>query len=107
MREVLQSQKQEANTEFFKFISRNFAKWVNPKATDAPILSHTLFKFKVLPHVEKGSSTFLSFWITCGLINGKQFNPFLPKASAYWKKTLFTAYCLPQRNTAVTPYLQG
>lgn len=58
MLEVLQTQKQEANTEFFKFISRNYASWVNPKTTDAPIMSHNLFRFKVLPHVEKGTSTF-------------------------------------------------
>ena len=58
MREVLQSQKSEANTEFFKFVSKNYAKWVNPKGDDGPIMSHTLFQFKVLPHVEKGTSTF-------------------------------------------------
>src|SRR3982750_2088632 len=28
MQEVFQSQKQEANTEFFKFISRNYSSWV-------------------------------------------------------------------------------
>jgi hypothetical protein len=54
MREVHQSQKAEANTEFFKFISKHYASWVDPKSTDAPIMSHTLFRFKVLPHVEKG-----------------------------------------------------
>src|SRR5919112_819119 len=32
MREVLQSQKSEANTEFFKFVSRNYSKWVDPKS---------------------------------------------------------------------------
>jgi hypothetical protein len=58
MREVLQSQKNEANTEFFKFVSKNYAKWVRPKGDDGPIMSHTLFQFKVLPHVEKGTSTF-------------------------------------------------
>lgn len=58
MREVLQSQKQEANTEFFKFISKNYARWVHPRSTESPILSHTLFQFKVLPHVEKGTPTF-------------------------------------------------
>ena len=58
MREVLQTQKQEANTEFFKFISRHYASWVSPKATEGPIMSHTLFRFKVLPHVEKGIPTF-------------------------------------------------
>ena len=58
MQEVLQSQKQEANTEFFKFVSRNYTKWINPKSDTAPIMSHTLFKYKVLPHVEKGTPTF-------------------------------------------------
>ncbi|HSB94629.1 MAG TPA: response regulator [Flavitalea sp.] len=58
MREVLQSQKNEANTEFFKFISRNYASWVNPKSSTGPIMSHSLLQFKVLPHVEKGIPTF-------------------------------------------------
>jgi CheY-like chemotaxis protein len=58
MQEVLQSQKQEANTEFCKFVSRNYIDWVNPKSSDAPILSNTLFRFKVLPHIEKDVPTF-------------------------------------------------
>ncbi len=58
MREVFQSQKQEANTEFFKFVSRHYASWVNPKAVKAPTMSHNLFKTKVLPHIEKGIPTF-------------------------------------------------
>lgn len=53
MQEVFQTQKQEANTEFFKFISKNYAGWVAPKSTAAPIMSHNLLKFKVLPHLEK------------------------------------------------------
>jgi len=58
MREVLQSQKSEANTEFFKFVSKNYAKWVSPKSSEAPVMSHNLFQFKILPHVEKGTPTF-------------------------------------------------
>jgi len=57
MQEVLKQQKEEANREFFKFISRNYASWVGPKSSAAPIMSHTLFKYKVLPHVEKGVPT--------------------------------------------------
>ncbi|MEO7047190.1 MAG: response regulator, partial [Ferruginibacter sp.] len=33
MQEVFQTQKHEANTEFFKFVSRNYASWVSPKST--------------------------------------------------------------------------
>src|SRR6187549_1251749 len=58
MQEILQSQKQEANTEFFKFISKNYSTWVAAKSTDGPIMSHTLLKFKVLPHIEKGTPLF-------------------------------------------------
>jgi YesN/AraC family two-component response regulator len=58
MQEVFQSQKAEANTEFFKFISRNYASWINPKNGSAPVMSHNLMKFKVLPHVEKGVPLF-------------------------------------------------
>lgn len=58
MQEVFHTQKQEANTEFFKFISKNYASWVSPKSTDGPIMSHTLLKYKVLPHIEKGTPLF-------------------------------------------------
>src|SRR3982750_986797 len=58
MQEVLQQQKSEANTEFFKFVSRNYASWINPKSVDGPVMSHSLMKFKVLPHLEKGTPLF-------------------------------------------------
>jgi CheY-like chemotaxis protein len=58
MQEVFATQKQEANTEFFKFISKNYAKWMDPKSDEMPIMSHNLMQFKVLPHLEKGTPLF-------------------------------------------------
>ncbi|HEY0068249.1 MAG TPA: response regulator [Flavisolibacter sp.] len=58
MQEVFQTQKSEANTEFFKFISRNYASWLKDKAKDRPVMSHTLIREKVLPNVDKGVPTF-------------------------------------------------
>jgi CheY-like chemotaxis protein len=58
MQEVFQTQKNEANTEFFKFISRNYAQWLKPSTADKPVLSHTLVREKVMPAVEKGTPTF-------------------------------------------------
>src|SRR6185369_16530549 len=58
MQEVFQSQKQEANTEFFKFISKNYVNWLSAKNAQGPVMSHTLFKQKILPQVEKGVPTF-------------------------------------------------
>lgn len=58
MQEVLQSQKSEANTEFFKFISKNYARWIGNKTSEAPVMSHSLMQFKVLPHLEPGKPLF-------------------------------------------------
>src|SRR3954462_3478054 len=58
MMEILASQKEEANSEFFKFVSKNYGKWVNPKSDESPIMSHNLMQFKVFPHVEKGIPIF-------------------------------------------------
>ena len=58
MQEVFQTQKNEANTEFFKFISRNYSSWINEKTKNKPIMSHTLMKEKVIPAIEKGIPAF-------------------------------------------------
>lgn len=59
MREVFQTQKAEANTEFFKFISKNYLNWVNEKDSDAPILSHQLFREKIAPYINQDKPTFM------------------------------------------------
>lgn len=58
MRDVFQSQKDEANVEFFKFISRHYADWVHPQAKDVPVMSHNLMVRKVVPQLSQGTSTF-------------------------------------------------
>ncbi|HEY4628113.1 MAG TPA: bifunctional response regulator/alkaline phosphatase family protein [Flavobacterium sp.] len=52
MIEILESQKAEANSQFGKFIERNYEDWFAPKA-DKPIQSHTLFKELVVPEIIK------------------------------------------------------
>lgn len=58
MREVFQTQKDEANTEFFKFISKQYATWVKPGSKGSPLMSHTLIKDKVLPLLQKDAPLF-------------------------------------------------
>jgi len=50
--EILESQKAEANSQFGKFIERNYEDWFAPKA-DKPIQSHTLFRELVVPEIVK------------------------------------------------------
>jgi hypothetical protein len=58
MMEILHSQKAEANAEFAKFIARNYSSWMQPKAKDAPIMSHTLFSQKVVPNLDPNVPNF-------------------------------------------------
>ena len=53
MREILANQKKEANAAFGKFVTKHYAKWVDPKSDESPIMSHQLMQFKVLPHLEE------------------------------------------------------
>lgn len=105
MQEVLQSQKAEANNDFFKYISKNYAQWVHPKTAEAPIMSHTVLKYKVLPHLEKGKPLFfilidnLRFdqWKTVQPIFAESFRiheeetfySILPTATQYARNALF------------------
>src|SRR5690606_26742493 len=52
MSEILESQKIEANSQFGKFIERNYESWFEPKA-DKPVQSHTLFRELVVPEITK------------------------------------------------------
>ena len=48
--EILESQKQEANTQFGKFVEKNYEYWFNNE-DDAPLFSHNLFRKKVVPEL--------------------------------------------------------
>jgi hypothetical protein len=59
MQEVFQMQKQEANTEFFKFISKNYLNWIQKPDASTPVMSHTLMTKKIFPKINKETPTFL------------------------------------------------
>ncbi|OUV74756.1 MAG: two-component system response regulator [Flavobacteriales bacterium TMED123] len=47
--EILAMQKQEANTQFFRFVKEHYKSWIN--GLDAPLLSHNLIRNNVIPHL--------------------------------------------------------
>ena len=49
---ILESQKTEANSQFGKFIEKNYEKWFEDKA-NKPVLSHKLFREGVVPELVK------------------------------------------------------
>ncbi|MFD2584758.1 PglZ domain-containing protein [Pedobacter vanadiisoli] len=57
MHEILTMQKQEANTQFTKFIEENYLDWIKNKEK-APLLSNELLKKKVFPHINDTTPVF-------------------------------------------------
>lgn len=51
MMEVLQTQKDEANTDFCKFIEKNYTQWIKNEK-EAPVLSYNLMRQFVQPHLQ-------------------------------------------------------
>ena len=51
MIEVLNTQKEEANNNFARFIEENYTDWLNDPDIDKPVMSHTLMKKKVVPEL--------------------------------------------------------
>jgi len=106
MQEILAQQKEEANTEFFKYISKNYAKWVQPKSAEAPVMSHNLLQFKVLPHVEPNIPVFFIlidnlrfdqwkaiqpiFAESFRILEEETFYSILPTATQYCRNAIFS-----------------
>lgn len=106
MLEVFQAQKNEANTEFFKFVSRNYASWVKPNASNKPVMSHTLVREKLIPQLEKGTPLFFVlidnlrfdqwrsimpiFTESFRLVEEDTFYSILPTATHYARNAIFS-----------------
>lgn len=58
MNDILETQKEEANNLFARFVEENYTDWLNEN-TEAPLLSHTVFKEKIFPLIEPDKTTFL------------------------------------------------
>ncbi len=88
MVEILESQKQEANTLFFKFIKKNYSDWIY-NDDNAPILSNTLFKNVILPEVKKSKGTLL---VVIDNLRYDQFYILEQTITKYYKKEKETSY---------------
>jgi len=88
MVEILESQKQEANSLFFKFIKKNYIDWVNDE-DDAPILSNNLFKKLILPEVSNSNGTLL---VVVDNLRYDQFNIIEQTINKFYKKQEENSY---------------
>lgn len=81
MFEILESQKSEANNQFYKYIDKNYEDWFN--GYEGPTMSHTLFKDKVQPHLKKGAPT---LFVVVDNMRYDQWKAFEPHLNAHYKK---------------------
>ena len=81
MIEILESQKNEANKLFCKFIEKNYRNWfINSE--DAPTMSHRLFKNNVVPHLKEQKT----LMIVIDNLRYDQWKAFEPFLSSSYKK---------------------
>jgi len=88
MFEILESQKNEANIQFGKFIDKNYPTWFTPNV-DAPTLSYNLFKDKVVPELSKEQPTLL---VVVDNLRYDQWKAFEPFVSNHYKKEKESAF---------------
>jgi len=86
MFEILESQKVEANTQFSKFVDKNYADWFD--AEDGPVLSHTLFNKLIQPEL-KEEKTLL---VVVDNLRYDQWLAFEETLAPYYKKKKEEAY---------------
>jgi CheY-like chemotaxis protein len=78
---ILESQKSEANNQFYKFIKKNYQDWLT--SDDKPTFSHTLFKDYVVPHLNNKQGV---LWIVIDNLRYDQYRILEPFINNYYKK---------------------
>jgi CheY-like chemotaxis protein len=75
MREILDMQKREANTEFSKFILAEYKGWIQSKGEVGPVLSNDLMRKKVFPQMDDDRPTLLLVLDNCRYDQWKTIEP--------------------------------
>ncbi|MFW6019664.1 MAG: PglZ domain-containing protein [Bacteroidales bacterium] len=59
IQDILNMQKEEANSVFCKFFEKNYVDWLHRNTDEVPVLSHTLFRDKIFPFLNDEVPTYL------------------------------------------------
>ncbi len=58
MHEMLQSQKEDANTMFGRYVKNNYLRWMAAERKERPLMSHDIFREHIFPLVDNGEKVF-------------------------------------------------
>jgi CheY-like chemotaxis protein len=116
--DILAQQKQQANTEFSKYVTKNYFDWVDKNKEVGPVMSHSVMRKHIFPHVGKGTPTIVLLldnlrfdqWKTIEPILNEQFKTenegcffsILPTATQYSRNAIF-AGMMPNEIEAAFP----
>lgn len=89
MVEILEMQKNEANSQFFKYVKGNYEGWLKG-GEEKPILSHTLMKENVFPHLTSAKS---SFFILIDNLRYDQWKILQPIVEEWFKVEEESSFC--------------
>jgi DNA-binding response OmpR family regulator len=120
MGELLDQQMSEANSEFAKYVHRNYERWMdNPNSPDRPLMSPDIFKQKVFPMLDNGEKLFfividnfrLDQWRTVRPLLSELFTfdedtycSILPTATQYARNAIFSGL-MPMQISKMFPEL--
>lgn len=105
MDDLLATQRREANSEFFKWVRRNYQGWLESEAGNHPLLSHRIFPEVVFPMLDAGEKTVfvlidnfrLDQWRTIKPLLAEHFDfdeslytTILPTATQYARNAIFS-----------------
>jgi CheY-like chemotaxis protein len=105
MRKTLLDQKRECNSEFSKYVERQYKNWIHAEKNDRPMFSVDVLERKVVPELEKSDCTFLFVvdclrydqWLVMEKTLGHLFNverdsyfSILPTATPYSRNAIFS-----------------
>jgi len=105
LRDIYLMQEQEANNAFSRFVSLNYLSWIGNNG-DKPLMSHTLMREKVFPHLDKTNKLFFiiidnlryDHWKTISeeltsmysIIDDSIYFSILPTATQYSRNSVFS-----------------
>lgn len=105
MESMLEMQKTEANSSFYKFVKRNYEDWIDTDNADRPLMSDMIFNRRLFPLLDSGEKIFfilidnfrLDQWQSVKPLLAESFNfdedlytSILPTATQYARNAIFS-----------------
>lgn len=83
IKEVLFMQKNEANTQFSRYVEKNYSDWVAGKSVNKPTMSHTVVRDKILPRLSDNDKPL--FFILIDNLRYDQWKAIQPLVENYFR----------------------